>query len=248
MHIDSPSNDRIKAVRRLHRGRERRRTRQTLIEGPNLVAAALEAGCVPSEIYTIDGGAAVDRCAAAGSTAIEVSPQVLEAISTTLEPQDPVGVISIPEPRPLEHRPTVVAVAINDPGNVGTLIRSAGAFGWQVALIGGADPWSPKVLRASAGLQLLHPAVTVEAFEQLLAVGLNPVATTISGGVDPGSLDVDPPIALLIGNESHGLPATMVELCVASLTIPISADVESLNASAAGAVAMYVVGRGQTAE
>jgi len=242
MRIDAPSNERIKAVRRLHRGRERRRTGQALVEGPNLITAALEAGLVPVDVYTVDGGELVTRCEAAGSTIIEVSGPVLAAISTTMEPQDPVSVIVIPARRRLESRPTVVAVEISDPGNVGTLIRSAGALGWQIGMIGGADPWSPKVLRASAGVQFSHPAVAVTSFEQLLVVGLKPVAATVSGGRNPRSLEQAQPIALLIGNESHGLPATMVERCVASLTIPIADDVESLNAAVAGAVAMFALG------
>ena len=248
MRIDAPSNERIKAVRRLRRGRERRRTGQALVEGPNLVTSALEAGLVPVDVYTVDGGDLVARCEAAGSTIVEVSAPVLEALSTTVEPQDPVGVLATPEPGVLETRRTVVAVEIGDPGNVGTLIRSAGALRWQIALIGGADPWSPKVLRASAGVQLSHPAIAVTSFEQLLAVGLKPVAATVSGGSHPGSLVDDRPIALLIGNESHGLPAAMVEQCVASLTIPIAEEVESLNASVAGAVAMFALSSESTYE
>ena len=221
---------------------------RTLVEGPSLVTAALEAGLVPVDVCTVDGGDLVARCEAAGSRIVEVSGPVLEAISTTVEPQDPVGVIAIPEPDGLETRRTVVAVEIGDPGNVGTLIRSAGALSWQIALIGGADPWSPKVLRASAGVQLSHPAIAVTSFEQLLAVGLKPVAATVSGGRSPGSLEEAHPIALLIGNESHGLPAAMVEQCVASLTIPIAEEVESLNAAVAGAVAMFALGTESTSE
>jgi len=243
MRIESTSNERIKAVRRLHRGRERRRTNQTLIEGPNLVTAALEAGIVPRETYTVQGGALVERCRVAGSTIVEVDAPVLEVISSTVEPQDPVGVISIPGNRTIDPRRTVVAVEIGDPGNLGTLIRSAGAFGWQIALIGGADPWSPKVMRASAGVQLSHPATALESFGELRAVGLEPIATTVSGGIDPSSFDISQPIALLIGNESHGLSAAMVEQCGASLTIPLTGGVESLNASVAATVVMYALSR-----
>ena len=243
MRIDSVSNDRIKAVRRLHRGSERRRTPRTLIEGPKLVEVSLAAGLIPIEVYTFQGGEPAARCASAGSRMFEVSARVLEAISTTVEPQDPVGVIAVPEQQELEVRRTAVAVGVGDPGNVGTLIRSAAALGWQVALIGGADPWNPKVLRSSAGVQLSHPAVVVDGLEALAAIGLDPIATTVSGGVDPSSLQVVRPIAVLIGNESKGLPESMIERCVASLTIPIAEDVESLNVSVAGALVMYALDR-----
>ena len=241
MPIESAANERIKAVRRLHRGRGRRRMKQTLLEGPNLVAASLEAVIIPSMVYTVEGGEIVDLCEAAGSAIVEIVAPLLEVISTTVEPQDPVAVMSIPGNRSLERRRTVVAVELGDPGNLGTLIRSAGALGWQIALIGGADPWSPKVLRASAGVQLSHPAIALDLFSELLTAGLEPVATTVSGGIDPGSFDIARPIALLVGSESHGLPAAMVDQCSASLTIPLSGSVESLNASVAAAVAMYAL-------
>lgn len=248
MRIDSTSNARIKAVRRLRRGRERRQAMRTLVEGPNLVAAALAADVVPVDVYTVDAGVLVDRCRVAGSTIIEVSVPVLEAISTTIEPQDPVGVIAIPEQRELDIVQTVVAVEIADPGNLGTLIRSAGALGWQIAVIGGADPWSPKVLRASAGVQLSHPAIPVESLEPLLVVGLRPVATTVSGGIEPDSLVGGGPIALLVGSESHGLPPAMVQQCAASLTLPIAEGVESLNAAVAGALVMFALRNRRTSE
>jgi TrmH family RNA methyltransferase len=248
MRIDSTSNERIKAVRRFRRGRERRQAMRTLVEGPNLVAAALAADIVPVEVYTVNAGVLVDRCRVAGSTIIEVSVPVLEAISTTIEPQDPVGVIAIPEQRELDIVQTVVAVEIADPGNLGTLIRSAGALGWQIAVIGGADPWSPKVLRASAGVQLSHPAIPVESLEPLLVVGLRPVATTVSGGIEPDSLVGGGPIALLVGSESHGLPPAMVQQCAASLTLPIAEGVESLNAAVAGALVMFALRNRQTSE
>ncbi|MCJ7780307.1 MAG: hypothetical protein MUQ27_05730, partial [Acidimicrobiia bacterium] len=151
MRIESTTNQRIKAVRRLHRGRERQQTSRTLLEGPNLIEAALDAGVVPLEVYTGDRGPIVDRCEAAGTEVVDTSRTVLESIATTVEPQDPVAVIGVPEARLLDARRTVVLVEIADPGNLGTLIRSAAALGWQVALLGGADPWSPKVLRAGAG-------------------------------------------------------------------------------------------------
>lgn len=242
MRIESISNERIKAVRRLQRRRERRRTGRTLIEGPNLLSVALEAGIVPTDVYTVDGGAEVASCEAAGSTVIEVSPPVLEAISTTVEPQDPVGVVAIPEQRDLLVTRTVVAVEISDPGNVGTLIRSAGALGWQIALIGGADPWSPKVLRASAGVQFSHPAVSVQGLETLIDLGLTPIAAAVSGGAAPEAIEADRPIALLVGNEARGLDDSVVDRCAASVTIPMPGDVESLNAGVAGAIAMYALG------
>ena len=243
MRIEATTNARVKAVRRLHRSRERRQTRRTIVEGPKLIEAALDAGIVPLEVYTMEVGSLTDRCASAGSHVFEVSRPVIETVSTTVEPQDCVGVIAMPESAELQVRRTAVGVEISDPGNAGTLIRTAAALGWQIAFLEGADPWNPKVLRASAGAQLSHPAVHIQSTDDLSAAGLTLVAATVDGGLDPADLEAELPIALLIGSEAHGLSEAVVDSCKFSVTIPMSGATESLNAAAAGAIAMYALGR-----
>jgi TrmH family RNA methyltransferase len=241
MRIESTTNQRIKAVRRLHRGRERNRMGRTLLEGPKLIGAAMDAGVVPLEVYTADGGAIVDRCDAGGAEVIETSRTVLETIATTVEPQDPIAVIRIPEPLPLGAERVAVLVDIADPGNLGTLIRSAGALGWQVALLGGADPWNPKVLRAGAGAHFARTPVRVADLSGITSLGLTTIATVVSGGSAPDEISTDTPIALLIGSESHGLSTEMVQRCDQAVTIPMSGNTESLNAAVAGSIGMYAL-------
>jgi TrmH family RNA methyltransferase len=168
---------------------------------------------------------------------------VIEALSTTIEPQDVVAIVAIPEAKPLERRKTVVAVGISDPGNTGSLIRTAAALGWQSALLDGVDPWSPKVLRASAGTQFSHPAVRVRSIDDLIAAGLAPAATIVRGGLHPRDVALPKPVALLIGNEAHGLADELVARCEIEVTIPMRGDAESLNAAVAGAIAMYALSR-----
>ncbi len=242
MRIESTANDRVKAVRRLHRGRERQRTGKTLVEGPALIEAALAGGIVPEDVFAVEPGPLVERCEAAGSRVFEVSAGVLKVLATTVEPQDPVAVIPVPPDRDLEVRQTLVAVEVGDPGNLGTLIRTAAALGWQAARIGGADPWSPKVLRASAGAQLTAPAIASTGLEELVEMGFAPIATIASGGGAPEAIAAREPIALLVGSEAHGLPRDMVERCRAAVTIPMTEGFESLNAAVAGAIAMYALG------
>lgn len=243
MRIESTTSARVKAVKRLHRSRTRRQTGWTVAEGPHLVQAALEAGLVPVEVYTVERGSLADRCEAAGSQVFEVSRSVIEALSTTVEPQNMVAIVVIPEPRPLKRLQTVVAVGISDPGNTGSLIRTAAALGWQSALLAGADPWSPKVLRASAGTQFSHPAVSVQSIDELTAAGLAPVASIVRGGLTPADVVLQRPLALLIGNEAHGLPDELVAQCDVAITIPMPGEAESLNAAVAGAIAMYALSR-----
>jgi TrmH family RNA methyltransferase len=241
MRIEATTNQRIKTVRRLHRGRERNKTGRTLLEGPKLIATALDAGVVPLEVYTVDGGAITDRCEAAGSDVVEVGRIVLEAIATTVEPQDPIAVIEIPETRILGVERVVVLVEIADPGNLGTLIRSAAALGWQVALVGGADPWNPKVLRSAAGSHFAQIPVRFADLSEVTSPRFSTVATVVSGGRTPEEITIDLPIALLVGNESHGLAAEMIGHCDQAMTIPMSGKAESLNAAVAGSIAMYAL-------
>jgi tRNA G18 (ribose-2'-O)-methylase SpoU len=151
-------------------------------------------------------------------------------------------VIAKPPNRELECRDTIVAVDLADPGNLGTLIRTAAALGWQVAIIGGVDPWSPKVLRASAGTQFSQPAIVISDVGELVAADLSPWATVVAGGVTLGDLETTGPMAVLVGNESHGLDSGVVGACRGVLTIPMAASTESLNAAVAGAIAMYALG------
>ncbi len=241
MRIESTTNQRIKAVRRLQRGRERQRTGRTLLEGPKLIESALDAGVVPLEVYTLEGGSIVDRCEAAGSEVIETSRTVLETIGTTVEPQDPVAVIEVPQARSLDAQRVVVLVEIADPGNLGTLIRSAAALGWQVTLLGGADPWNPKVLRAGAGAHFAQTPIRVSDLSEITVLGFSTVATVVSGGRAPEQITTDTPIALVIGSESHGLVPEIIDRCDQVVTIPMSAGSESLNAAVAGSIAMYAV-------
>jgi len=241
MRIESTTNQRIKTVRRLQRSRERHQTGRTLLEGPKLIEAALDAGVVPVEVYTVDRGSTVERCEAAGTEVIETNRMVLETIGTTVEPQDPIAVIEVPEVQPLRAERVVVLVEIADPGNLGTLIRSAAALGWQVALIGGADPWNPKVLRSGAGAHFAQVPVRVPDLSEIAALGFTTVATIIAGGLPPDEIGSGSSLALLIGNEAHGLPAEMVYACDLTMTIPMTGKTESLNAAVSGAIAMYAV-------
>jgi len=243
MRIESTANHRVKGVKRLHRGRERRAAGRTILEGPKLLEAAVDAGVVPVEVYTSERTAAVERAAAAGAAVSDVSPAVLAALSTTVEPQDPVAVVAIPAFAPPNAERTIVLVDVGDPGNMGTLIRSAVALGWRTAVMGGTDPWGPKVLRAAAGAHFAAPLINVESLDAIRDAGLSTVATIVQGGVRPEEVGAGAAVALLIGSEAHGLPAEIVDGSDWKVTIPMPGPAESLNVSIAGAIAMYALGR-----
>jgi TrmH family RNA methyltransferase len=148
----------------------------------------------------------------------------------------------------------VVMAALQDPGNIGTIVRSAEAFGATgvVATRGSADPWSPKALRASAGSGLRFPVLRGMAIPVLLAqlrvAGVKIVAARshsadlTSAGADAAA-DLREPVAIFIGNEGAGLPREIEHAADARISIPMSAAVESLNAGVAASVVLYETAR-----
>jgi TrmH family RNA methyltransferase len=231
----------VVAAARLHRGRERRKRGLTLVEGPNAVAAALEAGAGIESMFALASDAIAREIASEGRCAVTwVAPSVLSRIADTEHPRGPVAVLRTPDAAPLTPTDTVVVAGVADPGNTGTLIRSAAAFGFAVVVLpGSADPWAPKVMRSAAGAHFSAPitfGVPVGA-DDLRAAGLGVVASTPRGGGDPGELG-EAPIALLVGSEAHGLPDDVVADADAVVSIE-TARVESLNAAVAGSILMY---------
>ncbi len=133
---------------------------------------------------------------------------------------------------------------VTDPGNAGTLIRTAAALGFDLAFPAGAvDIWSPKVLRAGAGA---HFSTTISTGEPI-DPSIGTIATVVRGGLPlpdlAGRLEATRRWAILIGEEAGGLEARQVEAADLTVTIPMAGEVESLNAAVAGAIVAYEVGR-----
>jgi RNA methyltransferase, TrmH family len=208
--ITSRDNEKLKLVRKLHERRWRDKLGLFFVEGEDGVEAAT---AEPVELLV------------AGEN---VSAELLAEVSTAAHPPRVIAVyrrddLPGPEPRPA----TLALYGVADPGNVGTLIRTADAFGAAVALHRGcADPTSPKALRASAGSIWRVP---------LHDAGGRTVALVAHGGPPLAKLELDGPVVFLLGAEREGIPAD-VERDV-DATIPVSA--ESLNVAAAGAIALY---------
>jgi TrmH family RNA methyltransferase len=136
----------------------------------------------------------------------------------------------------------VVAAGLQDPGNLGTLVRSADAFGatGMMLLPGTVSLWNPKALRASSGSAFRLPVVTLspgDAFATLRAHGVRTIAAVARDGEDDA--DLRGPTALLVGNEGAGLPEEWIAEADARVTIPIAGQVESLNAAIAGSLLLY---------
>ena len=234
--VRSTRNPRVAEAVRLRRARERKERGLTLLEGPNLVREAMASGTSLHSLFGV--GARPDWVNAADW--IEVTAEVLGRLADTKSPRGPIGVMSIPEPAQILRDHLVVDVS--DPGNAGTLIRTAAAFGFDVVFRpGSVDPWSPKVLRSAAGAHF-HTAIG-----SAIPAGSGTIATVIKGGIDPANLgavlDPDRAWGLLIGSEAHGLDPTDVESADVSVSIPMPGGTESLNAAVAAAILAYELAR-----
>ena len=219
--ITSPSNPKLRLVRGLL-GSRRRREREGLFacEGEDLLEAARAEGIEPVEVLV------------AGE---DVAPELLADVSTMGHPPRVVAVFRRDD-LPRGFRDVVVALwRVADPGNVGTLLRAADAFGASVALSAGcADPTAPRSLRASAGAVFRVPT---GRFDE--APGRR-IALDAHAGQPLDEVDLSPPVVFLLGAEREGLPALEA---AETARIPMPGRAESLNVAMAGAIALYELGR-----
>ncbi len=221
--ITSKDNPRLKLVRALQRKKEREETGLFACEGEDLCDAALAAGIEPVDLLI------------AGEN---VEAGLLAGVSTLPHPARAIGVFRRDD-LPVGARTTCLALwRLGDPGNVGTLIRSADAFGAAVSLSEGcADPLSQKALRASAGAIFRVPLVSWDDRPG------RQVALDASGEVALTEVDLTPPVTIVLGAERAGLPDELLEACDTVAAIPMPGDAESLNVAAAGAIALYELSR-----
>jgi TrmH family RNA methyltransferase len=215
--IVSASNERLKLVRKLHEKSWRDKLGLFFVEGEDAVAAA---SAEPVDLLR------------AGE---DVEPKLLAGVATTPHPPRVIGVFRRSDLPAWEERDTMLALwRLADPGNLGTLIRTADAFGASVLLSDGcADPTSPKALRASAGSIWRVPLGTYESNSLLQA---KRVALVAHGGEPLASVDLSGRVVFLLGAEREGLPAEVER--DADAWIPI-AGAESLNVAVSGAIALY---------
>jgi TrmH family RNA methyltransferase len=243
---------RVVAARRLHRRRERTDSGLFLAEGPQAVREAgssvRELFGTPSALARFSGLAA--DLAARGARVSPVTEDALAALAETVQPQGLVAVcafVDVPLDEALARRAPLMAVLaeVRDPGNAGTVLRTADAAGAGAVVFAGeaVDPYNGKCVRASAG-SLFHvdvvrapePAVVVGA---LRSAGYTVLAADAHGEADLDGLTVDVPTAWLFGSEAHGLPPDLAAAADARVRVPIHGRAESLNLAAAAAVCLY---------
>ena len=247
--ITSTSNARIKQVRELQTSsRARREAQAFVVEGVRLVEEALFSGWRALwVIYTDDlnerGLSAVQAFTSSGAPVDLVSAAVMRAASDTETPQGLLAIIEWrPLPLPVDPGFIFIPDGVRDPGNLGTMLRTAAAAGVDAALIpsGNADPFAPKVLRAGMGAHFRLPIHSLE-WEQITPIiqALPSYLADASSGQDYTEVDFRPPFALIIGGEAAGASLAAQQLGPRPVHIPMPGQTESLNAATAAAILMF---------
>ncbi len=248
--IESRQNSRIKELRAgLTRG-ARSEQNQIAIEGLHLVQEAVKSGLAVQTVFVCSGHEGLlEQVSVGEAEVLIVSDEVFRSATVTEHPQGIAALVEAPSftlPAMLQGTPLIVlAGGLQDPGNLGTLVRSAEAFGGTglILLPGTVSLWNAKTLRASSGSAFRLPVVTMtadQAFSALRDAGVAVVAAVAHQETEAGTeTDLRRPVALLIGNEGSGLPEAWIAAADARVTIPCPGPVESLNAAVAGSVLLY---------
>lgn len=257
--IDSPRNQVLKLARALQSKRERRERRLLVVEGEDLLRAALAAGLAPEVVVFDEERVGRDDPLMAETAHVAARylapPRMIEQAGVLAAPQRVLAIV----PQPQEHHFRTVAfppsvgvflAGVADPGNVGSLVRTAAAFGcdWLAIGPGSADPFNPKAVRGAMGATFTVPLLEGVRMEDLATRdGFAIVAAGSSGGVAPWDADLRGPLVLALGGERAGLDPVRDALSAAGrvveVTIPQVPGTDSLNVAAAGAALLAEIAR-----
>ncbi|MGB8259137.1 MAG: RNA methyltransferase [Terracidiphilus sp.] len=260
--VQSKQNPRLKELRRAlaHPGRAAQGL--AAIEGPHLVEEALRAGLILETVFVAqEAKGLLEGLHLSPETEVLLLPRELLTGALATETPQPVAALLRPfdwvwrdvlEPANGQEPLVVVLAGLQDPGNLGTILRSAEAFGASgiVSLPGTVSAWNPKAVRASAGSLFRLPLVECgadECFERLREAGVAVWATAVAGAKPLYRVNLTGPAAMLIGNEGNGVPAELAREAAGALTIPCPGPVESLNAAVAASVLLYEASRQRAA-
>ncbi len=269
--ITSPANPRVAALRALHTPKGRAEAQAFLVEGPHLLDATLDAGVTPSLVLydpealarTPAGRRLLGRLEAAreeGAEALKATAAVVARASDTQTPQGIVASVPLDAVAPDRvrvrrrgrARPLVLVLdGLADPGNVGTLLRSALASDVDEVWLspGCADPLAPKVVRAASGAHFhlpVRPSLSWDDIARRLQGAphfQHVLLAEASGPLAYDALDLTQRTALIVGNEAHGPSREAARLATTRVSIPMWNKVESLNAAIAASVILFEAGR-----
>lgn len=259
--ITSLTNDAVKAIRALEMRKTRRETGLFVVEGTSILVSARELGFKPETLVYLAGSAAagipkglVDGALKSGAECLEVSAQVLEKLSGKDNPQTMLGVFrqawhEPPQPPALSSDDAWLALEeVRDPGNLGTIIRTADAFGVRgVILVGScADPYSREAIRATMGSIFAVPLIRMphENFAALVAAWPgDTIGTHLDAREDVRSASYRGPVLTIMGSEGPGLSPGLTAACKRLVKIPMAGRLDSLNLATATAITLFEIRR-----
>jgi TrmH family RNA methyltransferase len=252
--ITSPHNPKLKLIRALQgRAKERREAGAFVVDGVRLVEDAVNSNwklkfALFDETLSERGRLNVERLTLNGVDVEEVSTSLMKSLSETETPQGILAVLELAQ-LPLANSPDFVLIPdqIRDPGNLGTLLRTASASGVQAVLLPPetTDAFAPKVVRAGMGAHFRLPihSLNWEEVAQVVKLAGLQVFLADMEGQSCWKADLRQPVALVIGGEADGASESARKLAHQKISIPMSGNVESLNAGVAGSVLMFEVVR-----
>ncbi len=263
--LTSTQNPKVHYFVSLKEKKNRRASGKFLIEGIHLVNEALKAGLLERVIYsenirkTFEGKDLLGRLISSDLPIEEASEKVIKHLSDVETPQ---GIVASVKPKNSDigslfekQDPLIVAACgIQDPGNLGTIIRTADAAGCSGVILtaGTVDPYNEKVIRASSGsifhLNIVMIDDIIDMVSALKRRGVRVIATFAGAEKEYFSADLCGPMALMIGSESKGLPPEIERVSDESVSIPMIGEAESLNAAISCAVILYRIGKAKESE
>ncbi len=249
--IESIDNPLVKLVKKLSQKKYRDEMGLFVIEGPHLIEEALKSGSsIKNVLITIEKHKDLaDKLVEQNISYDFISEQIMEIISDTLTPQ---GILAVVEKKQISlesitHKKPflVICDAIQDPGNLGTIIRTAAAAGCSGMILSNdcVDLYNPKTIRSTGG-NLFHIPIADDVdikqyILQLKSNGVVVAGTTGSEGVSLYKCKLTGNLAVLIGNEGSGVKEQLLEICDIKLNIPMVSNVESINAAGAASIIIY---------
>lgn len=255
--IASQDNRIGRQILRLHHKKERDETGRYLIEGPNLIQEAVTMG-IPLEALLVSDGFPRSSLLIQGRVAdfqtwdkilYEVSDSLFQKLSDTITPQGILAIVAKPawkeEQVFLPGRNVLVLDRVQDPGNLGTILRTAdaAAFGGILVVKGSGDLYNPKVVRAAAGSLFRLPVGFVDSAADVgdlcQRFSKRLICTAPKGSRDYFTIDMRQDIALVLGNEGNGISQELLALAAERVKLPMAGSVESLNVAVAAGILLY---------
>ena len=241
--ITSIQNAKVKNYNKLKKKKERDKQQRAIIEGFHLIEEAVESGVAIEQLFMIDPSRVPEMLQNAAQACYVINQKVAEALSGTVTPQGIFAVIQKSATTVDNPQQVLILDRIQDPGNLGTLLRTADAAGLDLVVLakGTADVYQEKVLRASQGSVFHIPTIEVEDVEVYVREFTGPVyGTALENAVSYHDIpSKQQSFALVLGNEGQGMSDALLAATTQNVTIPIYGRAESLNVAIAAGILMF---------